>query len=168
MRRRIPICLAVLAALAAAPAAAQAAPDTQQATIFLVRHAETAPDGTRNPPLSPQGQERARRLAELLADAGIDAVYSTDYLRTRRTAGSVAERLTLPVSVYDPDDLTGFAAELRAHSGRVLVVGHSNTTPALVAALGGDPGAPIDEEEHDRLYVLFLADDGVGTVILRY
>ena len=64
--------------------------------------------------------------------------------------------------------MEGLAATLRSTPGRHLVVGHSNTTPALVELLGGDSGGPIDEAEYDRFYVLTLHPGGsVTTVVLR-
>lgn len=166
MRR--PILSACLAAAlfvlaAAVPAAAQG-PEV----IILVRHAETAPDDTRDPALSDAGIERAGRLAALLADAGLTAVHSTAYRRTRGTATPVAEQAGLEVAGYDPRDLRGFATELLGSPGRHLVVGHSNTTPALVELLGGDPGPPIAEDEHGRVYVLVPTGDGVRSLVLRY
>jgi broad specificity phosphatase PhoE len=136
--------------------------------ILLVRHAETAPDGTRDPTLSPEGERRAAELARLLADAGLDAVYSTDYARTRTTARAVADAVGLAVEPYDPRRLDEMAARLRQAGGTRLVVGHSNTTPALVSALGGEPGPPIHEDEHGRLYILYLEADRTRTVVLRY
>jgi phosphohistidine phosphatase SixA len=169
MRRLIGAGLIALAAFAVSPAAAQGpAVPADGAVLILVRHAETQPDGTRNPPLSPEGQDRARRLAEVLVDADLDAVYSTDYIRTRDTATPVAERLSVAVTLYDPGDLPTFAGQLLGRGGRALVVGHSNTTPALVEALGGEPGAPIIESEHDRLYVLVAEADRIRTIQLRY
>lgn len=162
--------LLVAALFAPVPLAGQGAPPEagEPAVLFLVRHAETAPDGTRNPPLSPEGLERAWRLAALIEDAELDAVYTTDYARTRSTAAAVAEPAGLEVQVYDPRDLAAFASSLATRGGRMLVVGHSNTTPALVEALGGDPGEPIDHAEHDRLYVVFTHGQTVRTVLLRY
>jgi len=52
--------------------------------------------------------------------------------------------------------------------GRHLVLGHSNTTPQLVEALGGEPGAPIEEMEYDRLYIVTLMDGRTSTVLLRF
>ena len=135
---------------------------------FLVRHAETEPDGTRNPPLSPEGRDRARRLAEVLVDADLEAVYTTDYVRTRDTAAPAAQQLAVGVTLYDPRDLSGLADLLLERGGRALVVGHSNTTPALVEALGGDPGEPIAESEHDRLYVLVAETNRIRTIQLRF
>jgi phosphohistidine phosphatase SixA len=156
---------------AAAPAASQAlhSPDGSNATVvYLVRHAEKV-DDSRDPELSALGHERAAELARLLGDAGVDRVLSTDYIRTRDTAAPVATVFGLEVMVYDPSNLEGLATELSTTPGRHLVVGHSNTTPALVAALGGDPGSPIEESEYDRLYVVvFDGDDTPETVLLRF
>lgn len=147
------------------PTAAQETP----LVAFLVRHAEKVAEPTGDPPLTGQGQRRAAALADLLADAGIVAVWSTDYARTRDTAAPIAERLGLVPSLYDPGDLPGFANALRAAGGRVLVVGHSNTTPQLIALLGGDPGTPIDDAtEYDRLYIVVQAPGGPVTTLLRY
>ena len=70
--------------------------------------------------------------------------------------------------VYDPRDLPAFAQELWQTPGRHLVIGHSNTTPQLAEALGGDPGSPIEEMEYDRLYIVTLTVDGASTVLLRF
>ncbi len=61
-----------------------------------------------------------------------------------------------------------FAERLRGTPGRHLILGHSNTTPDLVAALGGDPGTPIAEMEYDRLYIVTLTESGASTVLIRF
>ena len=104
----------------------------------------------------------------MLRDAGVTHVHSTDYTRTRSTGAPAANANRVETQLYDPRDLPGFAEQLRASPGRHLVVGHSNTTPELVAALGGEPGGPIDEMEYDRLYILTITDVGVSTVLLRF
>ena len=143
---------------------------TQEAptVVYVVRHAERAEDGTNDPPISEAGWERARLLASMLADAGVTTIHSTDYRRTRSTAEPLAKVGALATRSYDPDDLEGFAEELRRSSGRHLVVGHSNTTRPLVEALGGDPSEPIEEMEYDRLYVLTLTERGTSTVLIRF
>jgi phosphohistidine phosphatase SixA len=135
--------------------------------IYLVRHAETGGGGD-DPALSPEGRARAARLARMLAGAGLTSVYTTDVARTRGTAGPVAEAAAVDVRTYEPTGLRELAAELRSRPGRHLVVGHSNTTPALVQLLGGDPGGPIAEDEYGRVYQLTLADDGTHTALLGY
>lgn len=140
----------------------------QAATLFVLRHGEDLDEG-RDPALTEAGRERAEHLAEMLADAGIEYVLSSDYHRTRDTVASLAARLALPVEIYDPRDLPRLVAELERRDGRGLVVGHSNTTPDLVELLGGKPGEPIHEMEFDRLYIVATEFDGDAlTIQLRY
>jgi broad specificity phosphatase PhoE len=62
------------------------------------------------------------------------------------------------------------AAAVRAQAGKtVLVVGHSNTVPAIVAALGGPRFKDFCEPEYDNLIVVVLdAESGVRTVRTKY
>lgn len=137
-------------------------------TVFLVRHAEKI-DASPDPELSDAGKARALELAALLRDTGIDRILSSDYRRTRDTAAPIAVELGLEVELYEPDELGVLAEQIRASTGRALVVGHSNTTPQLVQLLGGEPGSEIDESEYDRLYVVTIGPDGaVSTLLLRY
>ncbi|MEZ5954418.1 MAG: phosphoglycerate mutase family protein [Hyphomonas sp.] len=139
-------------------------PDT---TIYLVRHAEK--EAGDNPPLTLIGRQRADILAQDLKDAGLTAIWSTDYRRTLETAKPTAHMANLPVQLYDPRDLPGFAATLKATPGVMLVVGHSNTTPELVDLLGGDAGPAIDEAtEYDRLYVVEIRGKRVTSELRRF
>lgn len=135
--------------------------------VFLVRHAEKMPGP--DPVLTPEGEARAEALADLLEDAGIEHIHSSDYQRTRQTAEPLAGRLGLPIRLYDPRDLPALAAQLREEGGRHLVVGHSNTTPPLAEELGGEGGDPIVEAtEYDRLYLVTTTDMNTETFLLRY
>jgi phosphohistidine phosphatase SixA len=154
-------------------AACQPSGRQEETLIFLVRHAERADDdggmaAEEDPHLSAAGRERAEALAEVLRNAGITHIHTSDYLRTRETAGPLAAATGLPVSTYDVGDLAGFAARLLATPGRHLVVGHSNSTPELVTALGGDPHGEIQAMEYDRLYLVSVGDDSPETVLLRF
>lgn len=123
--------------------------------IFLVRHAEkeTGPD----PDLTAAGKARAQTLSERLASEGVTEIWSTATRRTQETARPLASVLGLDVQTYDPSDMPAFASRLTGSPGVKLVVGHSNTTDALAALMGADPGPPIDEAaEFDRLYVISL------------
>ena len=145
-------------------------PGAQEAVVvYLVRHAEKSDDGTNDPPLAIAGRIRVQTLKALLADVDLTHVHTTDWKRTRDTARPFAERAALEMAVYDPRELETLAAEIRAAPGRHLVAGHSNTTPQLVAALGGDPLGPIDELEYDRLYVLVIQPgETTVTTVLRF
>jgi broad specificity phosphatase PhoE len=164
LMRRVLVALLFLSL--AAPATSVLAQD--DVVVYLVRHAERAEDGTEDPPISEAGEMRARLIARMLQNAGITDIYSTNYQRTRATAEPTAARLGIEVQPYAPRDLAAFARQLLETPGRHLVVGHSNTTPALVRELGGDPGEPIDESEYDRLYIVVADGDGVSTVLLRF
>ena len=138
-------------------------------TVYLVRHAEKSSVG-KDPALTNAGRQRALELARQLQGAGIDAIYSTDFARTRQTAAPLAEQLGLEIRFYDWNRMDELASTLILTGGRYLVVGHSDTTPELVATLGGEPGPAIDEPgEHDRLYVVSIGLDGsVRTELRRY
>jgi phosphohistidine phosphatase SixA len=136
--------------------------------VVAVRHAEKV-DESADPDLTEAGRARARDLAAMLADAGIEAVYSTDFIRTRDTARPLADALGLELRIYDGKKLQALATELTASPVRALVVGHSNTTPKLVEFLDGDPGPPIENDEYDRLYLVVIPESGrPTTTILRF
>jgi len=164
MRRRVFLGLATALLFAPVVLAAQDEP----IVVYLVRHSERAEDGTNDPPISEAGWERSRLLATMLADADLTRIHSTDFKRTRSTGQPTAEATGLDIVSYDPRDLSGFAERLQGMPGRHLVLGHSNTTPQLVAALGGEAGDPIEEMEYDRLYVVTIVGDRVSTVLLRF
>ena len=125
-----------------------------QTTIFLVRHAEKV-DSSRDPELSLPGKARAVRLKELLAEVGIDKVYSTDYIRTRETARPLAELLDLEIEPYRPFDEELVATLKNEMDGKkVLVVGHSNTIPDLVNKL-------IEKKAYQQ-----LADDAYSNLFV--
>jgi 2,3-bisphosphoglycerate-dependent phosphoglycerate mutase len=148
-----------------AETAADPAPVTR---LFLVRHAEkeAGPD----PALTPAGEARAAALAERLAAEGVTEIWSTDTRRTQGTARPLAAARELAVQSYDPRALPAFANQLAETPGIKLVVGHSNTTDALAALIGADPGPPIDDAaEFDRLYVIMITDGyQVSSRIERY
>lgn len=136
-------------------------------TFVLVRHAEKATDDPKDPSLSDDGRARAARLAATFDGVPMTAVYTTGYRRTQATAQPTAEAHGLPVRTYEagmPAD--AFAATLRAThaSGTVLVVGHSNTVPAIASALCGCAVAPMREDEFDRRITVRIATDGAATL----
>lgn len=137
--------------------------------VFLVRHAEKTKDAN-DPALTEAGQQRAELLADMLIDANITHIHSSDYKRTRDTAQPLAARLGLSVALYDAGDLPAMAAKLKAEGGKHLVVGHSNTTPPLTELLGGQGGTPIVEAtEYNRLYFVTIGTNGeVTSTLLRF
>jgi broad specificity phosphatase PhoE len=156
--RRFEIAL-VLAVTVLAPAAAAA-----QQTVIIVRHAERADGGAGaapmtgapvDPLLSAAGEARAAKLAAMLADSGIKAIYATEFRRTQDTGKPLAERLGIPVQAVAAKDPAALVTRLKTTHPRdtVLLIGHSNTIPELIKSLGG-PAVKMRDDEYDALYVL--------------
>ncbi len=151
MQHRLVLIFAVAAALIQ-PAAARA-----QKLVFIVRHAERADDPARNQPdplLSAAGEARAARLGVMLADAGVRAIYVTQYRRTQDTAKPLATKLNIKSELM-PSNIPALMAEMKTHHARdvVLLVAHSTTMPAIIKGFGG-PSLSIDESEYDSLFVV--------------
>jgi len=128
-------------------------------TVLLVRHADIdLPPSSDDPPLNELGRHRAELLARIVAEAGVTAIVTSVFRRTKQTAQPLASLTQLHPVVAGPD----LADHIRAGSlGEVvLVVGHSNTVPALVEELGGTP-SPIGEREFDNLFVVTVDAGGV-------
>ena len=158
------ILLAVLVVAPATPAAAQH-------TVFLVRHAERAdsspgksPAMGADPDLSAAGRARAESLATVLKDAKITAIYATEYKRTQQTAAPLAKALGLTVKILTSKGAGAVVKELKSITGNVLVVGHSNTVPEIINALGVPTPLIIDDQEFDNL---FLVTTGSHPSLLR-
>jgi broad specificity phosphatase PhoE len=144
-----------------------------QTAVFVVRHAEKISESDQR--LTPAGHERARRLAKLLGAAGIRAIYATDTERAKDTARPLSEALKIPIATYDigkgmakgEPDATAFAAELRRDHPKdtVLVVGHSNTLPAILKALGVREEIEIAAEQYDDVFVIVPGGSGAPTLV---
>jgi broad specificity phosphatase PhoE len=157
--------LAVL--LLAIPLAAQA--QGAPTVVILVRHAEKGTTPANDPPLTEAGKARASALAAALADANVQAVITTQLARTRDTGRPIAEaRHITPevVSAGGAGHAQAVADAVRRHAGQtVLVVGHSNTVPAIIAALGGPKMPDICDSQYSSLYTLVL--DGTSVRLVR-
>ena len=137
-------------------------------TVVLVRHAERLDDSP-NSPLNDVGRARVERLRTLLADVDFTHVHSTNLTRTLDTARPIADDDGVELTLYSPGELEELAETIRATPGRHLVSGHSNTTPGLAEALGGEPHGPIDHMEYDRLYIIVIQPGRPAvTTLLRF
>jgi broad specificity phosphatase PhoE len=155
----------LLGAGVAAPTALQA----QVTTVVIVRHGEKAAAPANDPVLSEAGQARASALATALAGANVQAVIVTPFQRTQLTAAptATARGLTPQVVAISPTHVADVAKAVREHKGKVvLVVGHSNTVPAIVNALGGPKLPDLCDAEYAQLFTLVLQEQG-PTVLVR-
>jgi phosphohistidine phosphatase SixA len=129
--------------------------------VIAVRHAEVEVDAGPDPKLSLLGQERAARLARVLAkiqgERGVDAVFASEMLRTQQTVAPLAQSLSLPTNILPVAGWTDLPGRLlrEQRAKIVLVAGHSNTLPPLIEALSGE-SISIEETEYDRLYIVFV------------
>ena len=138
-------------------------------TYYLIRHAEkdrTDPSN-RDPHLTVAGQERAEKWQNVFNAVPFDIVYSTPYHRTRETAQPTASAKQLLVESYDPRDLYNASFKEKNKGKIVLVVGHSNTTPALAnKILGREEYPQIDDRNNGNLYIIQVSPQGVTSQLL--
>lgn len=139
--------LLAFAAFLAAPALAKEPP------IYVTRHYDT-PAGERDPDLLPQGKVRAESLAKWFRGKKLKVIYVSDFKRTRQTAGPLAAARGITPEVYDPRDTPAIVARARAAKVPVLIVGHSNTVPDIVAQLGGERPAELKHEDFGDVWTI--------------
>jgi len=140
-------------------AAGETAAQHRNLTIVLLRHAEkdASPNADKtNPELSADGKLRAQKLVRVVNKYKPDAIYSSDFIRTRSTAQPLAEKRKLTVEVYNHRDLKQLADLIMSGKiKRLVVVGHNTTTPALVNLLiGQEKYKALAESEYDKIFVV--------------
>jgi len=137
-------------------------------TVIVVRHAEKIIDPN-NPDvdLSEAGYLRAQEIAREFSDAGINAIYATQYKRTQETVKPLSEKTGVPISVVNSKSTPDLLAQIRAqHSGQtVFIAGHNNTVPEIIAALGGPKYPTIPETEYDNLFIVTVYRTGKAKVV---
>jgi len=146
-----------------------------QKLVYVVRHAERADGGAvgagmttpADPELSAEGQARASKIAAMLAEAGVKAIFTTEYKRTKSTAAPLATKLGLTSQVVTAKDAAGLIDRLKKEHANdiVLIVGHSNTVPGIIKALGGSDVIVADDDYTS----MFVVVPGTGTTTrIRY
>lgn len=136
-------------------------------TVILVRHAEkNIEPNNPDPDLSPAGQARARELVRVLGVAGVNAIYGTQYKRTQQTAKPLADSLGLPVNVIDAKKTQDLVNSIRtANRGQtILVVGHSNSVPEIIAGLGGGSVPEVPDSDYDNMFIVEIYKSGSAKV----
>jgi broad specificity phosphatase PhoE len=137
-------------------------------TVIVVRHAEKIIDPN-NPDvdLSESGYARAKEIAREFGDAGINAIYATQYKRTQETVKPLSDKTGVPVSVVNSKNTSDLLAQIRAqNSGQtIFIAGHNNTVPEIVAALGGPQYPTIPETEYDNLFIVTVYRTGKAKVV---
>ena len=139
--------------------------------VIIIRHAEKADDGTKNPPLSPEGIQRAERLSILLSDLKIDKLYATPFLRTNQTLTPLSKKFNIPIDSYEASDVTFAEQLLKKEKGKTTVIaGHSNSSPTLVNRLiKKELYQKLAESVFSKIWILtFKGDELVDCSLLNY
>ncbi len=170
MRRLTEIALLLaLAAVSGLAAVSLATAETPHGTILLVRHAPKQ-DASSDPPLSEAGIARARELASLLEGSGVTAIYTTQYKRTIDTAAPLAKVAGITPVVVSGKETAALVERLRASApgDLIVVVGHSNTIPEILSALGCADEVAIADDQYDDLFIVLPRSGGPGLLRLKY
>lgn len=148
--------------------------DSSTKILVLVRHAEKLSDQGQDPSLTPAGQRRAIQLAIALKDMPLAALYATPFKRTKETLKPISKDKKITIQVFDvkegiSEHIDRLVEKINAEKGNILAVGHSNTIPLLITALGGPEMDDIAETEYDNIYLLSIPKSGsVGLIHTRY
>jgi len=126
-----------------------------QQAVIVVRHAEKA-DQSPDTALSAKGRARAKALADLLRAAGVTHIITSEFRRSQETAAPLAKALGLTAEQVPARDLPALAARLHAldPASIVVIVGHSNTIPPMLAVLGWPNTLDLHDGDYDDVFVL--------------
>lgn len=141
-------------------------------TVIVVRHAEKNIESNNpNPDLSPAGQARAQELGRVIGKAGVTAIYATQFRRTQQTVQPLATAFGLPITELNARNTAelGRQISLNNRGGVVVVAGHSDTVPKIIAELGGENFPDIPDSEYDNMFVVTVYRYGQAKVVkLKY
>lgn len=137
-------------------------------TFILVRHAEKANDGTKDPDLTEAGNTRANKLASMLKKSEVDGIYSTDYKRTRNTVAPLAASKGISVTNYEAFKTEAIDAMLKKHQGgTVVIAGHSNNIPWIANYLTGkEIYKDFTDTEYENLLIVTVIEKDKNTKVV--
>jgi broad specificity phosphatase PhoE len=124
-------------------------------SLFVTQRRSTA---GKDPDLSIQGQKRADALAHILKDSQITSVFVTEFKRTQETAAPTARAAHVSTTVVPGNDTGVLVEKLRALNGNALVVGHGNTIPDLLKALGIATPVSIPEDDYTEIFAVLIGE----------
>ncbi len=149
----------------------------REMTIILLRHAEKDLSDDLNDPdpeLSAPGQERARRLVETIKKYKPEAIYASNFKRTRATVLPLAQRINpryrTMIQIYDPKKLDELVNRMIASGVKSIVVaGHNSTTPALANLLiKQNKYKSLLETEYDKIWIIKIKKGKAKDEVIVY
>ena len=134
-------------------------------TLVLIRHAEKSAGEEKDPSLSQAGNIRAEQLVNKLKNYRFSQLLVTPFKRTQETLLPISKALDLPITVIEVK--SGLEAHIAAtvnavesQAGDVLIAGHSNTLPMIIAAFGGPKIDDLDEDQYSNIYEIKIQHSG--------
>jgi 2,3-bisphosphoglycerate-dependent phosphoglycerate mutase len=138
-------------------------------TYYLIRHAEKdhSDPTNRDPYLTEEGKKRAKNWVRYFDSIHLDQIYSTRFHRTQQTVAYTSTNQNLPVQQYDPDQLYTEDFQILTRGQKVLIAGHSNTTPMFVNAILGKEKYPwMDDSDNASLYIVTVKN-GIASAVVE-
>lgn len=136
-------------------------------TYYFIRHAEKV-DSSQNPDLSEKGLKRAELWNTIFSKVDFDEIYSTDYKRTIQTASPTATTKKIEIKLYNPKTINIDSFKKETLGKKVLIVGHSNTTPKFVNdIINKQSFSDIEDETFGNLYIVTLVDNTISYQLLK-
>ncbi|MES2578323.1 MAG: phosphoglycerate mutase family protein [Bacteroidota bacterium] len=136
-------------------------------TYYFIRHAEKV-DNSQNPDLSEIGLERANLWNKIFSEVSFDEIYSTDYKRTIQTATPTATNKKIQIKLYNPKTIVIESFKKETLGKKVLIVGHSNTTPNFVNQIINQKiYADIEDTCFGNLYIVTVNGDTITHQLLK-
>lgn len=136
-------------------------------TYYFIRHAEKI-DSSQNPDLSEKGLKRAELWNKIFSEISFDEIYSTDYKRTLQSASPTATTKKIKIKLYNPKTLNIESFKKETLGKKVLIVGHSNTTPKFVNdIINQNLFSDIDDETFGNLYIITVVDNTISYQLLK-
>jgi phosphohistidine phosphatase SixA len=138
------------------------------ATVVIVRHAEKAAGS--DPDLTEAGRARAERLASMLADVPVVAVFTSEFRRTQATVAPLCGAKGLTAQAVPAANSKALVEQLRqlGPGKTALVAAHSDTIGPMLRALGVAEPVSIADDDFGELLVVALAPEGARLLRLHY
>jgi 2,3-bisphosphoglycerate-dependent phosphoglycerate mutase len=145
------------------------AQDQTITTFILLRHAEKVADGSQDPDLTQQGIDRSFRLATMLKNTDVAAIYSTNYKRTKNTVSMLAKDKGLEIQVYAGPKSEDLDKMISQNKGKtIVVVGHSNTIPGIANLLTGNTNFEnFPDAEHGNIFIVPVIEKGKSATVIK-
>lgn len=125
--------------------------------IYIVRHAEKTMDGSKDPRLAPEGEERSQALAAVLKNRKIERIYATETVRSASTAKPLADLMGKSILLYSNDTMPQFIIKVLDSAVNTLIVGHSNTILRMLYDMGLNPTIKeIGDADYDNMFIVSL------------